>query len=143
MQLMPSAASDHRVLDVLDPVENLRGGTAHLRMMLDRFQSLTLALAAYNAGATTVERFDGVPPYAETRQYVKKVLELFCPGSDGVPKGPVADWFSGRPSREEPPCALLTRSDSSTGRLECQTVRKMATRPHAGLSRRSPGGEAG
>ena len=80
MQLMPSAAADREVRDVLDPAENLRGGTAHLRIMLDRFESLTLALAAYNAGATTVERYDGVPPYAETRNYVRKVLELFCPG---------------------------------------------------------------
>jgi hypothetical protein len=79
MQLMPSAAADRKVRDVLDPAENLRGGTAHLRIMLDRFDSLTLALAAYNAGATTVERYDGVPPYAETRNYVRKVLGLFCP----------------------------------------------------------------
>jgi hypothetical protein len=80
MQLMPSAAADREVRNVLDPAENLRGGTAHLRIMLDRFESLTLALAAYNAGATTVDRYDGVPPYAETRNYVRKVLELFCPG---------------------------------------------------------------
>jgi len=80
MQLMPSAAADRDVDDVLDPVENLRGGTAHLRLMLDRFESLTLALAAYNAGAATVERYAGMPPYAETRDYVRKVLELFCPG---------------------------------------------------------------
>jgi len=80
MQLMPAAAKDHDVRDVLDPIENLRGGSAHLRLMLDRFDSLTLALAAYNAGASTVERYDGVPPYRETRDYVRKVLELFCPG---------------------------------------------------------------
>jgi hypothetical protein len=80
MQLMPSAAADRAVGDVLDPMENLRGGSAHLRVLLDRFESLTLALAAYNAGATTVDRYSGVPPYRETRSYVRKVLELFCPG---------------------------------------------------------------
>ncbi len=80
MQLMPAAAADREVGDVLDPAENLRGGAAHLRVMLDRFDSLTLALAAYNAGATTVDRYSGVPPYAETRRYVRKVLGLFCPG---------------------------------------------------------------
>ncbi len=80
MQLMPAAAADREVENVLDPAENLRGGAAHLRVMLDRFDSLTLALAAYNAGATTVDRYSGVPPYAETRAYVRKVLELFCPG---------------------------------------------------------------
>ncbi len=80
MQLMPSAAADRAVGDVLDPVENLHGGSAHLRILLDRFESLTLALAAYNAGASTVDRYSGVPPYRETRSYVRKVLELFCPG---------------------------------------------------------------
>jgi soluble lytic murein transglycosylase-like protein len=79
MQLMPSAAAEHEVHDVFDPVENLRGGAEHLRSMLDRFESLPLALAAYNAGATTVERYDGIPPYKETRNYVRKVLALFCP----------------------------------------------------------------
>ncbi len=79
MQLMPAAAADHGVDDVFDPAENLRGGAEHLRTMLDRFSSLSLALAAYNAGATTVERYDGIPPYKETRDYVRKVLERFCP----------------------------------------------------------------
>jgi soluble lytic murein transglycosylase-like protein len=47
--------------------------------MVDRFKSLPLALAAYNAGATTVERYQGIPPYKETRNYVRKVIEIFCP----------------------------------------------------------------
>ena len=81
MQLMPAAAADHGVENVFDPVENLRGGTQHLRLMFDRFDSLVLALAAYNAGATTVDRYDGIPPYAETRSYVEKVVGLFCPES--------------------------------------------------------------
>jgi hypothetical protein len=80
MQLMPAAAAEHEVRDVFDPVENLRGGSEHLRLMLERFQSVPLALAAYNAGASTVERYDGIPPYKETREYVRKVLTLFCPG---------------------------------------------------------------
>jgi soluble lytic murein transglycosylase-like protein len=79
MQLMPAAAADHGVEDVFDPVDNLRGGAAHLRLMLDRFESLSLALAAYNSGATTVERYKGIPPYEETRNYVRRVLEIFCP----------------------------------------------------------------
>jgi hypothetical protein len=80
-QLMPAAAADHGVDDVFDPDENLRGGAGHLRLMLDRFSSLPLALAAYNAGAATVERYQGVPPYRETRGYVRRILSAFCPGT--------------------------------------------------------------
>ena len=79
MQLMPAAASEHEVYDVFNPAENLRGGAEHLRIMLDRFESLPLALAAYNSGATTVTRYKGIPPYKETRDYVRRVLALFCP----------------------------------------------------------------
>ena len=79
MQLMPSAVAEHAVTDVFDPAENIRGGTKHLRLMLDQFESLPLALAAYNAGASTVKRYKGIPPYKETRDYVRKVLRLFCP----------------------------------------------------------------
>ena len=79
MQLMPAAAEDHAVSDVFDPADNLRGGAAHLRAMLDRFGSLTLALAAYNAGAATVDRYRGAPPYRETREYIRRVLKVFCP----------------------------------------------------------------
>jgi len=79
MQLMPAAAADHNVEDPFDPDENLRGGAEHLRGMVDRFESLPLALAAYNAGATTVERYQGIPPYKETRDYVRRVLAIFCP----------------------------------------------------------------
>jgi hypothetical protein len=84
-QLMPAAAADHRVEDVFDPDDNLRGGASHLRSMLDRFSSLPLALAAYNAGAATVERYDGVPPYRETRGYVRRILSAFCPEHEDVP----------------------------------------------------------
>lgn len=79
-QLMPAAAADHRVKNVWDPAENLRGGAEHLRAYLDRFHSLTLALAAYNAGAATVERAGGVPPYRETRRFIRRILNELCPG---------------------------------------------------------------
>lgn len=83
-QLMPSAAADLGVTDPFDPAANLRGGARHLRWLLDHFSGdLTLALAAYNAGPTTVERFDGVPPYRETRSYIRRVLEAFCPPPQG------------------------------------------------------------
>jgi soluble lytic murein transglycosylase-like protein len=82
-QLMPAAAADHRVVDVWDPAENLRGGAEHLRSLLDRFQSLPLALAAYNAGAATVERAAGIPQYRETCRYVRTILSAFCPEDRG------------------------------------------------------------
>ncbi len=77
-QLMPAAAADRGVFDVFNPADNLRGGALHLRAMVDRFGDLRLALAAYNAGATTVERYGEVPPYNETRQYVRRIYGEFC-----------------------------------------------------------------
>lgn len=75
MQLMPATARILRVSDPFDPRENIEAGVRHLRAMLDLFDdNLPLALAAYNAGATTVIRHRGVPPYRETRQYVRRIL---------------------------------------------------------------------
>ncbi len=84
-QLMPAAARDHGVRDVWNPRENLRGGAEHLRLYLDRFHSLVLALAAYNAGATTVERTGGVPPYRETREFIRRILAEVCPDGTTTP----------------------------------------------------------
>ncbi|MFC2967629.1 lytic transglycosylase domain-containing protein [Acidimangrovimonas pyrenivorans] len=72
-QLMPETAR-HMGVDSTDPRENLDGGARYLRMMYDRFGSWRLALAAYNAGPEAVEKHGGVPPYAETRNYVKAIL---------------------------------------------------------------------
>jgi soluble lytic murein transglycosylase-like protein len=75
MQLMPGTARELGVQDPFDPGQNLDGGARHLRALLNKYQGdLEKALAAYNAGAGAVERHGGVPPYAETREYVRKVL---------------------------------------------------------------------
>jgi len=78
MQLMPDTARLHNVNDAYDPNENVEGGVRHLRMLLERYQgNLELSLAAYNAGASAVEKHGGIPPYNETREYVRKVLRFY------------------------------------------------------------------
>jgi soluble lytic murein transglycosylase-like protein len=75
MQLIPDTARRFGVRDPFDPVQNIRGGMAYLRWLLAYFEGdVALALAAYNAGEGAVERYLGVPPFAETRNYVLKIL---------------------------------------------------------------------
>ena len=75
MQLMPETAAVYRVINAFDPGENIRAGVAYLRSLLDRYDNNeSLALAAYNAGPTAVEKYGRtVPPYKETRAYVKRI----------------------------------------------------------------------
>jgi soluble lytic murein transglycosylase-like protein len=75
MQLMPATARRYGVTNLYDPSSNIRAGVAHLKTLLDRFP-LALALAAYNAGEATVERFAGIPPYPETVAYVSRIRAL-------------------------------------------------------------------
>ena len=76
MQLMPATAIAFGVANPYDPAENIRAGVAYLRGLLDRYsQNEELALAAYNAGPTAVEKYKAVPPYRETRDYVAKITK--------------------------------------------------------------------
>jgi soluble lytic murein transglycosylase-like protein len=77
MQLMPATAAGLGVRDAYDARQNVDGGARYLRSLLDRFGSMKLALAAYNAGPRAVERFGGVPPYAQTHEYVERVLSSY------------------------------------------------------------------
>jgi hypothetical protein len=79
MQLMPATAKRYNVTDRSDPLANLRGGARYLRDLLALFnQDLSLALAAYNAGENAVKRYNNqIPPYRETRNYVKRVKKIY------------------------------------------------------------------
>ncbi len=80
MQLMPGTAHALGVSDPFDPEQNLMGGAKYLRQQLDRFNGdERKALAAYNAGPGAVTRFNGVPPYPETQNYVRKILSFAGP----------------------------------------------------------------
>src|SRR5688572_14824335 len=75
MQLMPATATSLQVEDAFDPRANIDGGVRHLRRLMDRFDGdLPVVLAAYNAGEQAVIRHGGVPPYRETRRYVRRIL---------------------------------------------------------------------
>lgn len=76
MQLMPATAAELGVRDSFDPDENIRGGVEYFSRMLERFDGdITRAVAAYNAGPEAVEHYGGVPPYEETKTYVRRVME--------------------------------------------------------------------
>ncbi|UCG63230.1 MAG: lytic transglycosylase domain-containing protein [Candidatus Zixiibacteriota bacterium] len=75
MQLIDSTAADYGVREVFDPEQNIEAGSRYLKAQLERFGSLRLALAAYNAGPENVKKHGGVPPFKETQAYVEKVID--------------------------------------------------------------------
>lgn len=75
MQLLPETAAQMAVPNAFDPTQNINGGTRYLRQLLDRYkQDLSLALAAYNAGPRRVDFYHGIPPIAETRSYINRII---------------------------------------------------------------------
>ena len=110
MQLMPSTAKLYGVRDVFDAVENIRGGTKYLADLLRRFgHDLRLALAAYNAGPEAVARHNGVPPYAETQNYVHSIL-----GSYRGSEAPLLTGGFGRPPAAPVRPVTVTADSSGT-----------------------------
>jgi soluble lytic murein transglycosylase-like protein len=75
MQLMPATARQYKVRNPYDPKANISAGIRHLKSLIDRW-GVELALAAYNAGEEAVKKFNDVPPYRETRDYVTRILSL-------------------------------------------------------------------
>ena len=113
MQLMPATIWRLSVGDAFDPHENIGAGVRYLRQLLDQFQGdLTLTLAAYNAGENAVLRYRGVPPYQETREYVKKVLNQYR-RTRGEPSRIRVASAASRATESPPPPALYKAHEAS------------------------------
>lgn len=104
MQLMPGTAQRFGVKEIYNPNENIDGGVKYLRFLLDLFEDdLPLVVAAYNAGEGAVQRFQGIPRYKETQNYVRKVLTLYGK----------TDYIATQKLKPQPPKTIYRYTDSA------------------------------
>lgn len=100
MQLMPGTAKEMGVADIADPYQNIEGGVKYYAKMLKKFGDPVVAAAAYNAGPGNVSKYGGVPPFAETKNYVRKFVKLV--GAEDLMGGPNTEVVMS-PKKETPP----------------------------------------
>ncbi len=129
MQLMPEVAAEHGVSDVHDPSQNVAAGTRQLSRLLAYYGGdLVKSLAAYNAGEAAVDRYDGVPPYAETQLYVRKALAAYY-GKSTLGGGfgkPAAETYRGIASEQGKSVQWVR--DATTHRVTLTTKRRPVAR---------------
>ncbi|MGH8676784.1 MAG: lytic transglycosylase domain-containing protein [Burkholderiales bacterium] len=129
MQLMPGTAAEYRVADPLDPVSNMLGAVRFLSFLRNWSQArggqrphLTEILAAYNAGPGAVEKYDGIPPYQETQQYVRRVLINYLVGDARSPLAAKLRQIAPAPQR----VLLKPEPDPMTKLVEIRRLRAVA-----------------
>ena len=118
MQLMPETAARYGLSNIWDPRQNIRAGVKHLKYLLELYQNdLPLALSAYNAGANAVDRYGGIPPYQETRNYVRKVTSLYQ-SAGSFPSATSSTASSGTGAGDRSPAQMtIYKYRDSQGRL--------------------------
>ena len=123
MQLMPATAKDLGVKNAMDPKDNIEGGVKYLKYLQNQFSDTALALAAYNAGEGAVRRYNWIPPYPETQDYVVKVARNYKQAKASAKPVAAAIAAAKQPlvPAEPPPPQILSYYDAQ-GRLNMRTI---------------------